>query len=205
MENGEWRIENRDWRLEIGDWGAGRNGHDEVSHEMNTRNQRPSTSAHARSATWPALIVAGVCVLLAVAALPAHTQAALAGPPRPTPRPKRAPASAPTGATIALALRFDPLRPQAGIPWQDLWTVVQWQDGWGNWHDVEGWQGTLDGIVDGEGRKTWWLSRELFDQGPFRWVIYHARGGEPLAASEPFYLPTAPCQTVRVEVGIEPP
>jgi hypothetical protein len=31
---------------------------------------------------------------------------------------------------------------------QDLlsgaWTVVQWQDTAGNWHDVEGWQGWLD-------------------------------------------------------------
>jgi hypothetical protein len=133
-------------------------------------------STFAREASgWPALIVAGVCVLLAVAALPARPQAALAGPPRPTPRPKPAPASAPAGATIALALRFGPLWPQAGIPWQDLWTVVQWQDRGGNWHDVEGWQGTPDGIVDGEGRKTWWLFRELFGQGPFRWVIYHAR------------------------------
>jgi hypothetical protein len=176
---------------------------------MNARNQRPGTSARifspfAREASgWPALIVAGVCVLLAVAALPAHTQAALAGPHRPTPRPK--PAPAPIGATIALHLRFDPLWPQAGIPWQDLWTVVQWQDRGGNWHDVAGWQGTPDGIVDGEGRKTWWLSRKLCGQGPFRWVTYAARGGDPLATSEPFYLPTAPGQSVRIEVEIGPP
>jgi hypothetical protein len=105
---------------------------------------------------WPTLIVAGVCVLLAVASLPSHTQVALAGPPRPTPHPKPAhtPASTPTGATIALVLRFGPLWPQANVAWQDLWTVVQWQDRGGNWHDVEGWQGTPDGIVDGEGRKT---------------------------------------------------
>jgi len=161
-------------------------------------------STFAREASgWPALIVAGVCVLLAVAVLPAYPQAALAGPPRPTPRSR--PASAPTGATIALAIRFDPLWPQAGIPWQDLWTVVQWQDGWGTWHDVAGWQGTPDGIVDGEGRKVWWLSWELFGQGPFRWVIYRARGGDPLATSEPFHLPTAPGQSVRVDVAIGPP
>jgi hypothetical protein len=115
-----------------------------------------------------------------------------------------APPSAPTGATIALVLRLGPLWPQAGIPWQDLWTVVQWQDREGNWHDVEGWQGTPDGIVDGEGRKTWWLSRKLCGQGPFRWVIYTARGGEPLATSEPFYLPSAPGQSVRVEVELKP-
>jgi hypothetical protein len=165
-------------------------------------------STFARKASgWATLIVAGVCVLLAVASLPSHPQVALAGPPRPTPHPKpaRAPASAPIGATIALALRFGPLWPQAGIPWQDLWTVVQWQDGWGNWHDVEGWQGTPDGIVDGEGRKVWWLSRELLGQGPFRWAIYHARGGELLTISEPFYLPTAPCQLLRVEAWLEPP
>jgi hypothetical protein len=159
-------------------------------------------STFAREASgWPALIVASVCILLAVAALPAHTQAALAGPPRPKP----AHASTPVGATIALSLRFDPLWPQASIPWQDLWTVVQWQDRGGNWHDVEGWQGTPDGIVDGEGRKVWWLSWELFGQGPFRWAIYAARGGEALANSEPFYLAAAPCQLLRIEVWLEPP
>lgn len=158
-----------------------------------------------RSSVWPTIAAIGICTLLAAVSLPPHTQAAPAGPPRPTPRPRPARAPAPIGATIELRLQFSPLWPRANIPWQDLWTVVQWQDGWGNWHDVEGWQGTPDGIVGGEARKTWWLSCELVGQGPFRWVTYHARDGEPLATSEPFYLPDAAGQTVRIEVSLEPP
>ena len=113
--------------------------------------------------------------------------------------------SASAGAPLVLRVLFPSTWPWDDIHWQDLWTVVQWQDRGGNWHDVEGWQGTPDGIVGGEGRKTWWLSRHLCGQGPFRWVIYAARGGEPLATSEPFHLPTAPGQLLRIEVGIEPP
>ncbi len=79
---------------------------------------------------------------------------------------------------------------RAGDPrWQSLWTVVQWQDALGDWHDVEGWRGTLDEVAKGEGRKVWWLPAELFGAGPFRWVIYAQPDGAVLASSPAFHLP----------------
>ncbi len=47
------------------------------------------------------------------------------------------------------------------------WSVVQWQDVNGNWHDVEGWRGTLDS----SGYIRWWVAAKDFGTGPFRWVI----------------------------------
>jgi hypothetical protein len=82
----------------------------------------------------------------------------------------------------------------------ELWTVVQWQDSLGNWHDVEGWRGTPD-----EGHnKVWWVARADFGKGPFRWVIYENQEGELLAKSETFYLPDSAGKTVRVEVSLMP-
>ena len=89
--------------------------------------------------------------------------------------------------------------------WQSLWTVVQWQDHRGAWHDVDGWQGTLDQVVDGEGKKTWWLSKGLLNKGPFRWVVQRTQGGTWLATSERFYLPDAGGRTRRVELSLERP
>jgi hypothetical protein len=84
----------------------------------------------------------------------------------------------------------------------------------GDWHDVEGWQGTFDDFVhdsssnDGggmcEGKKTWWVARADLGTGPFRWVIYQMPGGKLLASSKPFYLPNAIDETVRVEVSLLP-
>ncbi len=79
-----------------------------------------------------------------------------------------------------------------------LWTIVQWQDDLGGWHDVEGWKGTLD-----EGyKKVWWVAVADFNKGPFRWVIYQGQGGKLLAISEPFDLPNMPNQTTSVEVWL---
>jgi len=91
-----------------------------------------------------------------------------------------------------------------------LWTVVQWQDHSGDWHDVEEWQGTLDEVNNDkdkgmyEGEKVWWAAKADFDKGPFRWVVYRGRGGKLLAQSESFYLPHFTGETVRVEVLIVP-
>jgi len=111
------------------------------------------------------------------------------------------------------------LRPQTtreGIQsigrWQELWTVVQRQDGLGNWQDIEeGWQGTFDEFTYNrdentcEGKKTWWVAKADFDKGPYRWVVYQGRGGEPLAQSEPFYLPHSADKIVNVEGSLVPP
>ncbi len=94
----------------------------------------------------------------------------------PTPRP----VTSPPGAYIELHLR---------PPDPALWTVVEWQDGLGQWHRVDGWQGPIDGVRDGVGTKRWWLSATLFGRGPFRWVALSRVEGEPLAVSAPFTLP----------------
>ena len=141
------------------------------------------------SRVWPTIATL-VCALLVIALLLSPMQAALAQrPPRwPTPTPK--PPKLPNGA-IELTVESAP----AG-----LWTVVQWQDALGGWHNVEGWQGTLD---EGD-KKTWWVDKADYDKGPFRWVVYQGQGGDLLATSESFYLPSSHGQTVRVEVSLTP-
>jgi hypothetical protein len=129
-------------------------------------------------------LVSGLCALLvvALAMLPARTASAL--PPRPTPVtpiPTSMPASTSPG-WAAIELHVQPAQPA-------LWTIVQWQDRLGGWHDVEGWRGTLDEVSSGVGKKVWWVARANFDTGPFRWVIYQRPGGKLLTASEAFRLP----------------
>ncbi len=101
---------------------------------------------------------------------------------------------------IELHVQLDLPWSWSNIPWQKLWTVVQWQDGLGEWHDVEGWQSTLEA----DGTKTWWLGRSDFSEEPFRWLVYQHRAGLLLAASEPFYLPTMAGETVIVNVLLSP-
>jgi len=88
-------------------------------------------------------------------------------------------------------LRVHP--PQAG-----LWTIVQWQDSAGGWHDIEGWSGALD---EG-GQKVWWVGPAIFGEGPFRWVVYQSQGGQLLATSDPFYLPDSVGKKVRVGMSL---
>ena len=116
---------------------------------------------------------------------------AAALPPRPEPQPTATPLPKPVGG--AIELRVAP----AG---RALWTVVQWQDSLGGWHDVEGWQGKLDGSDD----KTWWVHRADFGKGPFRWAMYQGVGGEWVATSEGFYLPRFAGDVVRVQVSLSP-
>ncbi len=146
-----------------------------------------------------------ICALLVLVSLPSPARTALADlPPRftPTPAPppaQPAPQSALAGAQIQLRAQFSQDWPATGIPWQELWTVVQWQDEWGYWHDVAGWQGTLDEAQDGVGTKTWWVAKEGFSTGPFRWVVYESAGGAVVATSESFYLPDTVGEMVTVE------
>jgi hypothetical protein len=70
------------------------------------------------------------------------------------------------------------------------------------WHDVEGWQGTLDEIVDGAGRKTWWVASADLATGPFRWVVLQHYGGPTLLSSEPFDLPAASGTGTAVELTL---
>jgi hypothetical protein len=80
-----------------------------------------------------------------------------------------------------------------------LWTVVQWQDSAGNWHDVDGWRGTLET----GGYKRWWVALKDFGTGPFRWVATQGPGGPVLGMSEPFSLPAEANEVVPVTVSLE--
>jgi hypothetical protein len=127
---------------------------------------------------WAATLSVGLAVALWSAGLwlaPGGT--AQAGSGYPPPRPSLAPTAAPPAVG---AIRLE----AAGAP-ATAWTVVQWQDGRGGWHDVEGWQGDLD-----EGQaKVWWVLEKDFGTGPFRWVVLTRKGGGTWKTSEAFTLP----------------
>jgi len=95
----------------------------------------------------------------------------------------------PDGAHIVLHVPSAP----AGV-----WTIVQWRDSAGGWHDIDGWQGTLD---EGD-QKMWWLAPDLFGKGPFRWLVYQGERGRLLATSDSFYLPDSAGEKRRVEVSL---
>ena len=142
-------------------------------------------------------LVSGLCVLLLAALATLPTLATVSAlPPRPTPQPTPIvePAASAPGALIKLNIQ------PAAQP--ALWTVVQWQDRLGGWHDVEGWRGTLDQVSNGVG-KVWWVARANFDTGPFRWVIYQSPGGKLLAASGNFQLPRYENTAVVIEVSLK--
>lgn len=81
------------------------------------------------------------------------------------------------------------------------WTVVQWQDSSGGWHDVEGWRGTLDA----SGYRRWWVDAKDFGTGPFRWGVSQGPGGPALGASQPFSLPLEAGQVLLVAVSLGAP
>jgi hypothetical protein len=125
-----------------------------------------------------------------------HAQADDPGlPPRPTvPTPTPASKSkSVTGAGIELWVTSST---------SPLYAVVQWQDGLGEWHDVEGWRGRVE-----DGHVLWFVSKDHFGQGPFRWLLYQdaaAPAASALATSESFDLPDKPNMVVRVRVTAEP-
>jgi len=133
------------------------------------------------------------------------------GPPltkTPVPTSTPLPPSVPAGGLIELRVPLTPPALRDIISWQSLWTVVQWQDAWGEWHDVEGWQGTLDTVAVGEngeivGQKLWWVATADLGKGPFRWLVYESERGKRLSASETFYLPDSKGETAPVEVSLD--
>jgi hypothetical protein len=90
-----------------------------------------------------------------------------------------------TGAGIALQVRG------AEAPYA---AVVQWMDGLGQWHDVEGWRGQVR-----EDQVLWYVEEVDFGAGPFRWVIYDQEA--VLCTSTAFLLPETKGQLVRIEVN----
>ena len=158
---------------------------------------RLNTKISAPSILFLSVMVSIFCTLVIASLSPSLTLAAPPLPPRPgsdlppRPNPNR-PLSTfdKSGAAEGAYISLQPSAPAVG-----LWTVVQWQDDLGRWHEVEGWQGTFDGD-----HKTWWVDVKDFKTGPFRWVVFQDQNGEPLMYSEPFYLPQSPFETVVIEI-----
>ena len=76
------------------------------------------------------------------------------------------------------------------------WSVVQWQDSAGNWHDVEGWRGALPT----NGTQRWAVEAKDFNTGPFRWVVTDSQGGSALGMSDAFNLPAGANETLHIKV-----
>ncbi len=124
----------------------------------------------------------------------------------PAPKPTSPP---PTGGSIELHVQFPEAWPWSQVHWQELWTVVEWQDDKGVWRVIEGWQGTLDDVLIDEsglvwGKKMWWVGVDDLGKGPFRWAIYRSKGGRLLGRSDVFYLPgsTNEIESVGVTLGL---
>lgn len=82
---------------------------------------------------------------------------------------------------------------------QAWWTAVQWQDEFGMWNDVEGWQGTFDQNC----QVVWWLGPEHYGTGPFRWVVFDSVEREQeLTTSKVFNLPSNSYVHLEVEVTV---
>jgi hypothetical protein len=122
------------------------------------------------------LLIWFVCTILGVVSLTSQVQADL--PPRPTKTPtpeEQKPTPEPPAGTLILSTQ----------PAKDgLWSVVQWQDPKGNWHDVEGWRGTV-----ANGKTIWWVEQDNWGNELFRWVVLQEQGGETLGISQSFVLP----------------
>jgi hypothetical protein len=162
------------------------------------------------------IILLGGFVVLSLAGMPAAADGDL--PPRatmvPTPGTEdttpviEAGPPLPSGARLRLDVEFSKAWNWDENPWHDLWTVIQWSDGQGNWYDVDGWRGNLDVVEQKEerwmGQKEWWVAKEDFNTGPFRWLVYQHEGGPLLAMSESFDLPGNTSQTVVVKGALAP-
>jgi hypothetical protein len=138
-----------------------------------------------------------VTAALFIGLLPGTPTVTAAPPPRPTltPTPYSTPSKgSPFGSYIELRLPTDNI---------NLWTVVQWQDAQGGWHDVENWRGILDEINQHKGDKLWWVYPRDYGKGPFRWQVYQSPGGALLATSHSFNLPGDASQRVIVEVTLK--
>lgn len=155
---------------------------------------------HSRSPAWLILAICLALLIVPAALWPAPAAALPPRPPRPTATPTP-PAPTPSADRTLIVLVF--VSPAAMPPatWQALWTGVQWQDAFGDWHDVAGWQGRLDEAAAGVGKKAWAVADGHLGQGPFRWLIYARQGGDVVAASAPFYLPSAAGDIFEVRVA----
>jgi hypothetical protein len=138
------------------------------------------------SRLWRIVTIGSLCLGVVLALLTPMPAAAM--PPRP-PRSTSPPvAASPERTLIVLSLTL-PVETPPQV-WQELWTAVQWQDATGAWHDVESWRGALDEMAFGIGKKTWVVEDKDLRTGPFVWLVYSRPGGDLVAVSFPFYLPS---------------
>lgn len=139
-------------------------------------------------------LLAGLLVLVLASLVFQPTSLNAQGTPLPTATPWGTPAptqvapSAEGGTLILQAYNA----PAAG------WTVVQWQDANGGWHDVAGWQSQLT-----NGYVGWWVDPGNFAEGPFRWVMLASENGEMVDATEAFSLPGYSGDVVLVEMRLD--
>ncbi|MBN1977911.1 MAG: hypothetical protein JW918_10955 [Anaerolineae bacterium] len=164
---------------------------------------------HNRSTNgWLMVTMLILCVLLiGIASMALLPREAKALPPRPTVPAQPGGIEPSAQAQIQLQVQFPDSWPWQTAPWQDLWTIVQWQDPAGAWRDVDGWKGTLDEVKVGDsgdvtGYKTWWVGGEHMGKGPFRWQVYRGEGGRLLASSDTFDLPSINRATLSVKVPL---
>lgn len=142
-----------------------------------------------------ACFLAGVLFLTTIlVSSPLEVAAGGGLPPRLPPRPGEPETPTPVpiyGASIQL---------HSSTSMPGAWTVVEWQNEHGEWYVVTGWQGNLD---DGDNdKKRWWVYTDDFGSSPFRWQVYDSKGGELLATSESFELPTQNFQVVTVDIEL---
>ncbi|MBK8899668.1 MAG: discoidin domain-containing protein [Anaerolineaceae bacterium] len=97
----------------------------------------------------------------------------------------------PALAGAFIALEAEPLQP-------GLWTRIQWKDAFGDWHDIEGWQGAFNP----DQRVLWYVGEEMLGDGPFRWLVFASQAGSLLAVSPPFHLPSHNGEVMRVAVSL---
>lgn len=115
-------------------------------------------------------------------------------PPRNTPQPSSNDDDDDSGSTPLVAF----IELQAPSAATGSWSVVQWQDSDGNWHDVEGWRSVL-GVG---GYQRWTVAAKDFNTGLFRWQIRQGGpDGAVLGTSQTFDLPANALQTMVVSVA----
>jgi len=134
---------------------------------------------------WLVIILAAL-VGLTLLVPPVQAGSALPTRGAPTPTPTGSNDQQPVVAAIELEVPTD---------WASAWAVVQWQDGLGAWHDVEGWRGWLPD----NGRQ--WVVAKDFATGPFRWVVMAEPEGPVLGVSDSFYLPGAANEWLKVSIA----
>ena len=159
-----------------------------------------------KSSTRRCILLASICVTIAAALLARPALAAL--PPRPDPETDPTGDDPSNGGPLILLVQFPQDWPWEHVHWQNLHTVVQWQDPYtGKWHDVQGWKGTLDtveidtsGLVTG--KKTWWFGGKDLGTGPFRWLVYGSPKDSLLATSTAFNLPDSAGGSITITVAL---